>query len=511
MKKIILLLLIVAGFGACDDGFAEMNVNPTKPTQLPPGYKLIAAQMYSGGTSYVATLFYNVGVAMPLVQQINCTTYRWEYTKSQDFRFWEEQYANSIKGVVDLVHGIETAEEGPFKATDLAVANVMKVLAFSRLTDTYGDIPYFEAGKGYIEGVRFPKYDKQEDIYADMLRILEESSAVLKNSEGSSYGSFDVFFGGDPSKWHKFSNSLMLRLAMRMVKVDDAAAKNWAEKAIAGGVMESNDDTAYLVYEEVAGYGGVFGPTINPISRSFASRFGNQVKLSDTFVNFMKERNDPRLSVLSSTTQGETDFDLQVGQANIDRSRTADNSKPNMKIFGGLVGWSWFRSEGNYDAPFFFQTYAEVELMLAEAAYRWGLGGGSVEEHYNNGVTASMTYLSLYENSANTQSGEATIPQEAINTYLTANPLVAGEELKMIGEQYWVASFPNGIESWANWKRSGYPELAPVAHDFSETDGGIPRRFTYPNSERANNPDNLQEAVDRQGDGMTDRVWWDAK
>ncbi|MEN8187598.1 MAG: SusD/RagB family nutrient-binding outer membrane lipoprotein [Bacteroidota bacterium] len=509
MKKLIYLMAFVFVFGACEEGFEEMNVDPTKPTQLSPAVKMTTIQMYSAGTSYVATLFYNMGVVMPIMQQLNCTSYRWEYTDGQDHRFFDEQYASSVKAVVDLVHGLENSDD-PNAVTDLAIANVWKVLIFSRLTDTYGDIPYSEAGKAFIEGVRFPKYDTQESIYADMLSILESSANTLAAGGTSSYGNGDVVYNGDVAKWNKFANSLMLRLAMRMVKVDENAAKSWAQKAIAGGVMESNEDIAYMTFESAAGFGGIFGPTINPITRSFASRFGNQVKMSDTFINFMKDRSDPRISVLSSTTQGETDAELQIGQPNIDRTRAAANSKPNMKIFGGLVGWSWFRDEGNYDAPFFYQTYAEVELMLAEAANRWGIAPSDAETHYNNGVTAAMTYLKLYEASALTNAGEATITQDQIDAYLAENPFNGDEALKMINEQYWIASFPNGLETWANWKRSGYPDLAPVLHDHSITpNGDIPRRFTYPQTELATNPDNVQEAIDRQGDEMTTRVWWD--
>ncbi|WOD43161.1 SusD/RagB family nutrient-binding outer membrane lipoprotein [Hwangdonia lutea] len=503
MKKIILLLGLIFTFNACDDGFEELNVNPTKPVQLAPSTKLTAAQLYTAGTSYVATLFYNVGTVMQLVQQINATSYSWEYTESQSHQFFNEQYPSAVKAIVDLVDGLEKSED-PNAAVDLAIANVWKVLVFSRLTDSYGDIPYFEAGKGFIDGIRFPKYDAQSEIYTDMLALLESASNTLSTGGSNSYGSGDIVFGGDTQKWHKFANSLMLRLALRLVKVDPSGAEAWATKAINGGVMTSNADIAYINYQSEAGYGGVFGPTINPIARTFSSRFGNQIKMSETFVEFMKDRNDPRVSVLCSTVDGETDFDLQFGQPNIDRTRGAANSKPNMNIFGGLVGWSPYAANPtSYDAPFFFQTYAEVEFMLAEAAHRWGLAGGNTEDHYNAGVTAAMDYLSLYGNGVG-------IDATQISDYLTANPFDDSIALQMINEQYWVATFPNGIETWANWKRSGYPSLTPVPHIFSQTDGTIPRRFIYPATERANNPDNLQEAIDRQGDILTSRMWWDA-
>lgn len=98
-----------------------------------------------------------------------------------------------------------------------------------------------------------------------------------------------------------------------------------------------------------------------------------------------------------------------------------------------------------------------------------------------------------------------------ISDYLTENPFVVGEELKMINEQYWVATFGNGLESSSNWKRSGYPELIPIDAAASLTGGEIPRRFVYPGSEKLNNPDNVAAATAQQGgDELTTRMWWDA-
>lgn len=484
--------------GSCDDGFEELNVNPTKPTQLDPSTKLTYIQLYTGGSSYVAYLFWNVIHLMQNVQHLNNTSYvSFLYKEGSTNWFFEEQYATTVKNIVDLEAQLE-ASEAPTAASDLAIARIQRVLIFSRLTDAYGDIPYSEAGKGSLEGIRFPKYDKQSDIYADMLATLESSVTTLNSGGNNSYGSADLLFGGDNSKWVKFANSLMLRLAMRMVNVDNAGAKSWATKAINGGVMESNDDIAYLKYENSANDGG---PNVNPLTKSFTSRSVNQVKISKTFMDFMKVRNDPRVSVLASTVEGNTNFELQSGQDINNPARGNNNSKPNVNIFGGAT------IDGSriviYDAPFFFQTYAEVEFMLAEAAERWGLAGGDVEAHYNAGVTAAMEYLSLYGHGVN-------ITPTQISDYLTANPFVPSQALKMINEQYWVATFGNGLETFSNWKRSGYPVLVPVDVAATLTGGKIPRRLVYPGTERLNNPDNVAAAAAQQGgDDLLTRMWWD--
>ncbi|WP_299391731.1 SusD/RagB family nutrient-binding outer membrane lipoprotein [uncultured Gelidibacter sp.] len=493
MKKILILLAIVVMFGSCDEGFEELNVNPTKPTQLDPSTKLTFIQLYTGGSSYVATLFYNVIHMMQNVQHLNNTSYAsFLYKEGNTHQLFEEQFSNTVKNVVDLEEQLK-ASTSPTAETDLAIARIQKVLIFSRLTDAYGDIPYSEAGKGFIEGIRFPKYDKQSDIYKGMLETLETSAAVLSTGTPSSYGSADLLFAGDTQKWKKFANSLMLRLAMRMVKVDNAGAQAWAAKAIEGGVMTSNADIAFTKYENSASDGG---PNVNPLTKSFTSRAATQVKISKTLMDYMKDRNDPRVSVLFSTVDGNTDFALQSGQDINDPSRGNANSKPNINIFGG---------SGNivYDAPLFFQTYAEVEFMLAEAAHRWGLAGGDAEAHYNAGVTAAMQYLSLYGNGVN-------ITTAQINAYLAANPFKPTEALKMINEQYWVATFGNGLETFSNWKRSGYPELVPANVAALLTDGKIPRRLPYPGSEKLNNPDMLAAGIEQQGgDGLLTRMWWD--
>lgn len=155
-------------------------------------------------------------------------------------------------------------------------------------------------------------------------------------------------------------------------------------------------------------------------------------------------------------------------------------------------------------APMFFQTYAEVEFMLAEAAERWGLAGGDAEVHYNAGVRAAMKMLSIYGD-------DAIIADADIDTYLANNPFDAANAIEQINTQYWAATFLNEYEAFANWRRVGFPNLTPVNYPGgNETGGTIPRRLTYATSEQSNNPENYAAAIASQGpDVLTTRVWWD--
>ncbi len=336
-----------------------------------------------------------------------------------------------------------------------------------------------------------------------MLDNLESAANVLKNGGNSSYGSGDIFFNGDVAKWNKFTNSLMLRLAMRMVKVDPTGAQSWATKAINGGVMDNNGDIAYIKYDAIEAKWDISG---NPLIQSIATRNNRTVKMISTFVDAMKNTSDPRLSVWCSTVDGSTDpgdqMGLPPGYATSDVGTLPNTdinaySLPNIAVFGASGDRSM------YGQPFILQSYAEVELMLAEAAELWGLAGGDVQGHYEAGVRAAMRHLILFNNAA-------IISDDQINDYLDANPFDASNALEIIGNQYWITAFPNAIEGWQNWKRTGYPALVPVDSDKGVTNGVIPRRLPFTNAEKLNNAENYEAAKSQMGgDLLTTRMWWD--
>lgn len=494
MKKTIYILLFAVLLSACDQGFEDLNVNPTKPTQVSVANKLTAAQLFASSERYDnwrANLIYQ----STMMQHIATTAGYWDgdkYTWNRGYAssLMDRYYGNAVKSLEDML--VQLDEEGSPEEMK-AITRIMRVFVFSRLTDLYGDIPYSEAGKAVIDEIFTPKYDPQSEIYADMLKELEESAAAL-GSGTSGFGAADIIYNGDQAKWKRLANSLMLRLGLRLIKVDPAGAQSWATKAIAGGVMTSNDDIFFVPHTA-----GPEGVNQNGIGEVFLAD-GNP-RLSETFVNFMKDRNDPRLPILGARrSDGSTAVDDLIGFPNglnpqmlldLTGEENMDNyAEPNRAIITGL------------DAPMIFQTYAEVEFMQAEANVRWGVGGDA-ETHYNNGVTAAMKTLSLY--------GDAgVIDDAAIADYLTANPYDAANALEQINTQYWAVTFFNEYEAFSNWRRTGFPVLTPVNFPGNVTGGTIPRRMSYSTSEETNNPINYEEAVNRQGpDELTTRVWWD--
>jgi hypothetical protein len=158
----------------------------------------------------------------------------------------------------------------------------------------------------------------------------------------------------------------------------------------------------------------------------------------------------------------------------------------------------------DYSAPSFILTYAESELLLADAAARWGIGDAAT--HYENGVLAAITELSAYGTASAISDADA-------QAYYDSNPYDPANGLEMINTQFWAATFFNEYEAWSNWRRTGFPVLTPVNYHGNVTQGTIPRRLAYPLSERQSNTANYNAAVTASlpnGDNLTSRIWWDA-
>ncbi|HWH64336.1 MAG TPA: SusD/RagB family nutrient-binding outer membrane lipoprotein, partial [Ginsengibacter sp.] len=156
----------------------------------------------------------------------------------------------------------------------------------------------------------------------------------------------------------------------------------------------------------------------------------------------------------------------------------------------------------NSTAPTLILTYAESELLLADAAKRWGIG--DAEEHYNNGVLAAITELSAY--------GDAgVISDDDAQAYLDAHPYDDANGLEMINTQFWAATFFNEYEAWSNYRRTGYPVLVPVNYPGSQSPLAVPRRMEYSTVDKQVNADNYAAAVAGLpgGDKITSRMWWD--
>lgn len=516
-KYFLALMVAFSLFAACTKKFEDLNTDPTTagPEQFDPNFLLTTSQIrYTGSSDFSyetwrAQLIY----FSTMMQHFSHLAGYWagdKYTLNTAYTaaYFERAYDEQVKHVVDMV---EITRDKAQYANLHQIARIMKVLIFHRITDIYGDVPYSEAGMGYYKRIFRPKYDNQSDIYPDMLKELDEASSKLDATKGSPTG--DLIYAGDIAKWKKFGYSLMMRLGMRLTKVDANLAKTWVEKAAAGGVFTSNADNAMAKHDATGGR-----PTVNRISQVINLPYEiNVIKWSKTFVDFLKNNNDPRLGVLSEIpppgqegiigAAGDNTAANQIGMPNgydLQGGATDINKAPGYPGSFNKYSRPINRWYAKMDGITMILSYAEVELMLAEAKQRGWNVAGTADGHYNAGVKAAMQMLAQWDPAA-------AISDAQVAAYLAARPYVAANGLEMINTQYWAATVFNDYETFANWRRSGYPVLTPVNYPGNVTGGTIPRRLIYPEAEASTNPDNYKAAIGRLtgGDKLTSRVWWD--
>jgi hypothetical protein len=529
MKKTFIskyIALFIAGtvlVSGCTKDFEEINTNPSTYSQssFDPNYLLTTAQLGYTGSSDLAfeTWRSNLIYCSTMMQGFSSVMGYWagdKYLLNEGYTasYWGSTtvgaYVEQVKPITDLVQFTKDKEK--YKNLH-QVARIMRALIMQRITDIYGDVPYFDAGMGYYTNVITPKYDKQETIYADLLKEVEEATNALDPAADKLSG--DAIYKGDIAKWQRFGNSLLLRLAMRLTKVDPERAKTYVAK-VQGKTMTSNDDNAFVVHD-VAGA----RVTQNRNSQVLLGDGGQEnfyVKWSNTFIDYLKSQNDPRLSKIAVTNlylaasskvqngTGNSDPAVQKGMPNgKDQSGIAERDIRQDPTFTAFTDYS-SPSPGMIKraGPTFIMTYAESELLLADAAQRWG--SGDAAQHYSNGVKAAVTYLSQYDASMS-------IDPAAADAYLAANPYNAVSGLEQINTQYWTLcnTMLDFYESWANWRRTGIPVLTPVNYPNNATNGQIPRRFPYPVGEASSNPENYKAASAsvQGGDNLSSRVWWD--
>jgi hypothetical protein len=355
-------------------------------------------------------------------------------------------------------------------ANQIAVARILKAFAFWTITDRWGDVPYSEA----LKGIPTPKLDKQEEIYADLLKELKEAVAGF---DGGLPMKGDIIYNGDIANWKRFGNSLRMLIALRMSKVYPNAGGVAATEFTAAlndpaGSITTNSQNAKIDFP-----GGAYQ---HPFYTAYKVNGRVDDAISNTMTNTLSSLSDPRINKYGTETTG-----FPYG---IDRDK-AVNVAPGW----GLV-LDGFDLTGAEDIV--VVNAATVLFARAEAAER-GWTSENAATLYNQAVTASLEQWGYGSNAA---------------TYLAQSSVAYGttDHLKKIGTQRWIAMYPDGMQAWAEWRRTGFPILTP-AEDATNDGGQIPRRFVYGTGEYSTNKAAVEEAVARiqGGDDQDARMWWD--
>jgi hypothetical protein len=526
-RKLSFLLFAGMLITSCEN-FEEMNRNPATSTDMDANLMLPTIQLQLSGGQFEQWrngFIYSGEWMQHWAGEYASTEYGSKGQKRDDYMsaLWDAQFPREVKNVVDMV---ERTNGDDASVNINAVSRIMKVYIFSRLTDLYGDMPYFEAGKGYYEGVLNPVYDTQQSIYNNFFEELTAAVAALDVSKD--VVTQDFYFNGSIDKWRKFGNSLRLRLAMRLTKVDLAKAQSEAEAAIAGGVMQSNDDLAAMRHINVPFGGDVFGGNGTSYVFMNSSPIESAFRICSTFADYLVNTNDPRITLYAASylrDDNRTDITAKVlDQVGSYSDMALPPSTFSYEVTGGsitvdvngeptpvtpiLQRMQPSKYVSSIESPYIMMSYAEVELWMAEAAFRGWSTGSTATQHFSNALEAGVKHMTVY--------GAPEIASATISDFVTGNQLIPGAELEQINTQLWVNFALNGQEAYANWRRSGFPAIVYPNRDpnLNQSNGEIPRRMQYPVTEYLLNKTNVDAAVSRfsdQVDVWTNRVWWDVQ
>jgi hypothetical protein len=410
------------------------------------------------------------------------------------------------------------------------IFTIFRVLLFSFITDIYGDVYYSQALKGR-EGILYPKYDKQADIYAGLLNALEQANLLIKQGTEPVSETYDLMFGGDKAQWQKFANSLRLRLTMRASnKLPDARAKMTAiiNNPSETPVFAQEEDNAAIAYIGTTEDNSWKGGTLNwPEVQEFNTR-----RPCKTLVDKLTELNDPRLQVwvapvekpwtsnraLNGVSFSSTDpngFTYTSTWEYINRANPAIaaqvlNIYDSNKIYAGFIAGmpgDWKNGNGHYETDaggvvgnFKVSKFSqllrqnshpllkamimncdEVQFILAEAAVK-GLINDNADSYYRKGITFSMKRWGISDAAINTYLAQASIALPSDN---------AGK-LAKIADQKWLALFLVSAETYLDLRRTGLPNIFQNGNLSSYQ---FPLRYRYPGEELGQNKDAYDAGV----------------
>ncbi len=512
MKKIyniIGIALACAATVSCTGDYLNINTNPYEATE-----KQIAADDYVIQGALKNMLGYVVPVQEHQFQFMNvlCGSTLGGYLAEQ--KGWETKISTYNPNDEWCAYPFEHVISGFYGAyiqlttstTDevaLAVAEIVRVSVFAQLTDMYGPIPFSQIG---LDGSLVAPYDAQEQIYnIGFEKLTEAVNTLSEKSTEKLNANADIVFHGDLQKWIKYANTLKLRMAMRIVYVDEAKAQKMAEEAAnqAFGTMDSNSDNASFTH------------STQNLYNLTCIQWGDYRAAAD-IVCYMNGYNDPRRSAYftESTYASSPYAGWRRGTRMSDSN--GGNGCSNMKV--------------SMTDEMYWMNAAEAKFLKAEGALRgWNMGGGTAKSYYEEGIKLSFAQWnvqgadSYIEDAVSVPDSYTDLSGKGYDATLSGAVSIAWDDnadfeknLERIITQKWIANWrATGVEAWSEFRRTGYPRLFTAGVNLSGgviAESGYARRLKYPVSELTNNSGHYKAALTallKGADNMATRTWWD--
>lgn len=504
-KLLLVYTLVLFSSISCTKDFDEINKNNNAPSSEQAAPEMLLTNCVEVLSNRVHEIFLGEEMGSCWVQH----QAKVQYTDEDRYRprlsvinnTWASLYAGSGMDAEAIIKASKARGVGYDNYQGVGL--VLKCYVVALTTDLFGDVPYSEAFRARPEdgGILSPKYDTQAAIYADLIAKLKEANTLMSSAKPAITG--DILYDNDITKWKKFANSLRLRLLLRQSdKVDPTAEMTdmLVTHAADYPIFTSNKDNAALKYLGSA-------PNNNPINENRKTR--DDHRISKTLIDKMWTNNayvDWRITVYVNPAKKTGKYvGLPNGLESADAAAYLGNGLDQTSTLGDYF------TEAT--APGMLMSYAELQFILAEAVQRGFITGSAVtaQEYYEEGIHGSYNQFAP-------QIVEGAIDLDGVDESWTADSLAdhyiaregawdPAKALELIGTERWLATFDQGLQSWIEWRRTGFPKLTPASGAYNPT---IPQRVTYPSDESARNGANVGSAVARQGaDNLDTRVWWD--
>ncbi len=393
--------------------------------------------------------------------------------------------------------------------------------------DLFGPMPYNDH-KNYVEESPFV-YERVKDIYyqakADIDAAIEcfkyykgHRSDTYKKQIGSAIKtrvqllSSDYADASDLSAWIRFANSLKLRMAIHMSKVEPATAKQWAEEAVAGGVIENEAD-------EIGLFPSLWG-SAHPLVEIMG---WNDIVMGASFINLLQNLDHPYMKYLFTKNSIALEKSKQAVSGT-----SAPAVTPKGSVYVGMrngvtpgidqtadanpyVGYSMLDRTyfAECNPPLYLMKVSEVNFLRAEGALRGWNMGGTAQSFYEQGIRTAyledrnfpikkyVNYVDDYLNVV-APKGIAYVDPQGLTPDMPSVTKIGVKwnegdsketKLEKIITQKYIASFPYSYESWVDLRRTGYPKLFPILNT-EHSDGTI-----KPGDPKVQTADNIMRRI----------------
>lgn len=531
IKKYLLLIFSLGLLISCED-YADINRSSTGVTDddLKPGGLMYGTQLMEmqqrvipigspsattgPGNDLAVTDIMSSGNYIGYFGMNNnwkmSTEATWDFADNRMHYAYEQLYMKVYQPWVQIYQKIGKSED-PAEQEIMSVFNVVKIAGWLRATDCFGPIVYTNAGNGDLA----PALDKQEDAYKRMLKDLADCAGILNKSTSKIMAKFDLIYDGDPVKWTKLANSLMLRMAVRVHFVDEELAKEYIAKALDpmnGGVIENKAEEAKI--GNTSKY-----PLLNSL---IATIDYGENRMGATAWSYLSGYSDPRLA--KYYTKGT--YDGTEGYYCIAPGNTESKGE------GARTGQFASAPKVENADPLYWFRASETFFLKAEAAL-YNLTSGNPESLYKDGVKMSMDEWGIAAADATAYLEKASVKPGTLNagdyhygSYTSdistdnvspkwVNEASTEKKLQQIITQKYLALYPNSVEAWTEYRRTGYPYLMALYNTTlpnkigAEATSRAPERFSFASNEYNGNPsmEGISTLLNGPDKGGT-KLWW---